>query len=222
MKTLTILLTVVCCINAYAQDSTYIIEGQTVDARGAVIADVYVINPRTMEKDITRANGVFKLAVSAGDSLIFSHISYFRVSVNVHQLLKNPVVTLESEDQQIPEVVVSPEQKSDLKRAKQNLEFLDDYKPLKYNKIQPESDPTTTIMTEHNRLMRTEAGSVSLLPILGVPINAIDKAVQKRKRRKMYRTDYYSTRKVKKPPIQTESETEQDSTNVPAPHQNVR
>ena len=222
MKTLTILLTVVCCINAYAQDSTYIIEGQTVDARGAVIADVYVINPRTMEKDITRANGVFKLAVSAGDSLIFSHISYVRVSVNVHQLLKNPVVTLESEDQQIPEVVVSPEQKSDLKRAKQNLEFLDDYKPLKYNKMQPESDPTTTIMTEHNRLMRTEAGSVSLLPILGVPINAIDKAVQKRKRRKMYRTDYYSTRKVKKPPIQTESETEQDSTNAPAPHQNVR
>nr|WP_321354985.1 hypothetical protein [uncultured Draconibacterium sp.] len=207
MKTITILLAITCCINAYAQDPpTFIIEGKTVNNEGLPIADVYVINPRTLEKDITRANGVFKLSVSAQDSLIFSHISYFRISVQVYNLLQNPVVKMESEDVQIPEVVVSPEQKTDLKRAQENLDFLNDYKPLKYNKMKPESDPTTTIMTEHNRLMRTEAASVSLLPILGVPLKAIDKAVQKRKRRKMYRTDYYSTRKVKKPPIEKKEE----------------
>lgn len=205
MKTLTILLTITCCINAYAQDSpSFIIEGKTVNNQGLPIADVYVINPRTLEKDITRANGVFKLSVSAQDSLIFSHISYFRIAVKVHNLLQNPIITMEAEDVQIPEVVVSPEQKTDLKRAQENLDFLDDYKPLKYNKMKPESDPTTTIMTEHNRLMRTEAGSISFLPILGVPLKAIDKAVQKRKRRKMYQTDYYSTRKVVKPPIKNE------------------
>ncbi|WP_319479049.1 hypothetical protein [uncultured Draconibacterium sp.] len=205
MKTLTILLTITCCINVYAQDSsTFIIEGKTVNNEGLPIADVYVINLRTLEKDITRANGIFKLAVSAQDSLIFSHISYFRISVQVYSLLQSPIVKMESEDVQIPEVVVSPEKKTDLNRAQNNLEFLDDYKPLKYNKMKPESDPTTTIMTEHNRLMRNEAASVSLLPILGIPLKAIDKAVQKRKRRKMYRTDYYSTRKVKKPPVQEE------------------
>ncbi|WP_319502060.1 hypothetical protein [uncultured Draconibacterium sp.] len=207
MKTLTILLAITCCNIIYAQDSpTFILEGKTVNNEGLPIADVYVINPRTLEKDITRANGVFKLAVSAQDSLIFSHISYFRISVQVYNLLQNPIVKMESEDVQIPEVIVSPERKTDTERAQENLNFLNDYKPLKYNKMKPESDPTTTIMTEHNRLMRTEAASVSLLPILGVPLKAIDKAVQKRKKRKMYHTDYYSTRKVVKPPIEEKEE----------------
>ncbi|QIA07267.1 peptidase associated/transthyretin-like domain-containing protein [Draconibacterium halophilum] len=207
MKTLTILLAITCCINTYAQDSTFIIEGKTIDTKGQPIADVYVINPRTLEKDITRGNGIFKLTVSPGDSLIFSHISYFRISIQVYKLLQSPVVMLESEDVKIPEVVVSPGQMTDQKRAQKNLDFLDDYKPRKYNKMEPESDPTTTIMTEHNRLMRTKASSVSFLPILGVPLKLIDKAVQKRKRRKLYETDYYSTRKVKKPPFETESDT---------------
>lgn len=213
MKTITILLAITCCITAYAQDSpTFIIEGKTVNNDGLPIADVYVINPRTLEKDITRANGVFKLTVSAQDSLIFSHISYFRISVRVYNLMQNPIVKMESEDVQIPEVVVSPERKTDSEHAQENLNFLGDYKPLKYNKMKPESDPTTTIMTEHNRLMRTEASSISFLPILGVPLQAIDKAVQKRKRRKMYQTDYYSTRKVVKPPIE-ENEEEPDEDN---------
>ncbi|WP_372650617.1 hypothetical protein [Draconibacterium sp.] len=213
MKSITILLAITCCINAYAQDSpTFIIEGKTVNTDGLPIADVYVINPRTLEKDITRANGVFKLTVSAQDSLIFSHISYFRISVQVYNLMQNPIIKMESEDVQIPEVVVSPEQKTDSERAQENLNFLGDYKPLKYNKMKPESDPTTTIMTEHNRLMRTEASSISFLPILGVPLQAIDKAVQKHKRRKMYQTDYYSTRKVVKPPIE-EKEEEPDEDN---------
>ena len=210
MKTLTILLTLTCCINVYAQDSsTFIIEGKTVTNQGLPIADVYVINPRTLEKDITRSNGVFKLAVCAQDSLIFSHISYFRISVQVYNLMQNPIVKMESEDVQIPEVLVSPKQKTKLERAQKNLDFLKDYQPLKYNKMKPESDPTTTMMTEHNRLMRTEAASISLLPILGVPLKAIEKAVQKRKRRKMYHTDYYSTRKVVKPPIQEEEAEEE-------------
>lgn len=212
MKALTILLTLTCCINTYAQDSsTFIIEGKTVNNEGLPIADVYIINPRTLEKDITRSNGIFKLSVSAQDSLIFSHISYFRISVQVYSLLQSPIVTMESEDVQIPEVVVSPEQKTDLKRAQQNLEFLNTYKPLKYNKMKPESDPTTTIMTEHNRLMRTEAGSISFLPILGVPLKLIDKALQKRKRRNMHETDYYSTRKVKKPPVITDNEEDENN-----------
>ncbi|WP_163323074.1 hypothetical protein [Draconibacterium mangrovi] len=207
MKSITILLAITCCINAYAQDSpSFIIEGKTVNNEGLPIADIYVVNPRTLEKDITRANGVFKLSVSAQDSLIFSHISYFRISVKVYNLMQNPIVKMESEDVQIPEVIVSPEQKTDSERAQENLNFLGDYKPLKYNKMKPESDPTTTIMTQHNRLMRTEAASVSLLPILGIPLNAIDNAVQKRKRRKMYQTDYYSTRKVVKPPIDKNEE----------------
>lgn len=203
MKTFSILLILACCINAYAQDKTFTIEGKTVNDEGLPIADVYVVNPRTLEKDITRKNGIFSIEVSPTDSLIFSHISFFRTSVQVYKLLMNPLVTLESEDVKIPEILVRPNQKTDLERARQNLKFLDDYKPLKYNKMKPETDPTTAIITEHNRLMRTEAGSISLLPILDVPATLIEKAIKKRKKRKLYRS-YYSTRKRKEVPAKTE------------------
>ncbi len=206
MRTFTFLLAIICCIKAYSQDTSFPFEGKIVNSKGIPIADVYVINPRTLEKDITRTNGIFSIEISPQDSLILSHISYTRKSVRMYELLQNPVIVLESEDVQIPEVIVSPDKTTDAKRAQENLQFLDEYKPLKYNKMQPESDPTTTIMTEHNRLMRTEAGSVSFLPILGLPIQLIDNAVQKRKRRKLHQTDFYSTRKVKTPPAETENE----------------
>ena len=199
MKPLTILLAVVCCVNAYAQDSKFIIEGQIVDSIGLPIADVYVINPKTLEKDITRANGIFKLPVNPEDSLVVSHIAFFRQTVSVYQLLHNPVITLEFEDLLIPEIFVSPKNMTDQERAQQNMKFLNDYRPPKYNKLNPEVDITTQTITAHNRLMRTEAGSVSLLPILGLPVKLIDKFFEKRKRRKMYKTGYYSTRKTKTP-----------------------
>ncbi|HYQ56129.1 MAG TPA: hypothetical protein VEP89_02200, partial [Draconibacterium sp.] len=104
---------------------------------------------------------------------------------------------------EIPEIVVRPDQMTDLEKARQNLKFLDDYKPIKYNKMKPETDPTTAIMTEHNRLVRTEAGSISLLPVLDVSTKLIDKAVKKRKKRKLYRS-YYSSRKQKETPVKKE------------------
>ncbi|MDX8340871.1 hypothetical protein SLH46_16860 [Draconibacterium sp. IB214405] len=208
MKTFTLLLAIICCISAYAQDKSFIIEGKTIGRDGQPIADVYVINPRTLEKDITRTNGIFKITVNPQDSLIFSHISYTRISVQIYRLLQNPQIILESDDVQIPEVVVSSEQKSDLKRAEQNLQFLDEYKPILYKRMEPEIDATTTIMTENNRLMRTEASSVS---ILRIPLDFGGKNAQKRKKNKRYKTDYYSTRKVKKPPIDSIPDSEEDN-----------
>lgn len=161
--------------------------------------DVYVINPKTLEKDITRANGIFKLSVNPEDSLVVSHIAFFRQTVSVYQLLHNPVITLELEDLLIPEIFVSPKNMTDQERAQQNMNFLNGYKPPKFNKLNPEADITTQTFTEHNRLMRTAAGSVSFLPILDFPVKLIEKFFQKRKRRKMYKTGFNSTRKTKSP-----------------------
>lgn len=197
MKTITALLLISCCINSVAQKKSFIIKGTIVDKKGIPISDVYVINPRTFEKEITRQNGIFTITVIPKDSLVFSHISYLRRFARVVDIQQNPEVILEAENVQIPEINVSPNQISDMDKAKKNLSFLKNHTPIKYNKMKPESNPLETTITEHNRLMRAESGSISFLPILGFVTNKADKVVQKRKRRKLHQTDYFSTRKQK-------------------------
>jgi hypothetical protein len=203
MKIILTLLVTTCFLSAFGQKNKFVIQGKVVNRKGDPVADVYVINPHTLEKDITQANGIFSINVLPEDSLIFSHISYYRKSVQVHSLLQNNEIILDAEDVKIPEVIVSPHQKTELERAKKNLSFLNDYKAIKYNKMEPDSDPLQATMTEHNRLMRTEAGSISLLPILGVPLKAIDKTAKKRKRRK-YARDYSFTKDQKETLLENE------------------
>lgn len=181
---------------AFAQEKTFTLQGKIVNEQGKPVADVYVINPRTFEKDITLSNGVFTAKVLPSDSLIFSHISYFRKSLRVQQMQHNPEVILEAENIQIPDIVVSPNKMNDMERAKKNLSFLNDYKAIHYKRMAPDTDPLTTMMTEHNSYMRTEAASINLLPIAALPIQLIDKAIQKRKHRKQF-SSYSSTRKQK-------------------------
>ncbi len=204
MKTITTFFFLCYCFYSIAQNNEFTIQGKVTNAKGNPIADVYIINPRTLEKDITQPNGTFSVIVNPKDSLIFSHISYFRKSEQVYTLQQNPVVTLETENVQIKEVTVRSNQISDYDRALNNLSFIKNYKPIKYNKINPEIDPLQSLMTEHNRLMRSEAGSINLLPILGIAVNLVDKTVKKRKRRKLYSTDYFSTRKQKELEEETE------------------
>ncbi|HYQ56788.1 MAG TPA: hypothetical protein VEP89_05510, partial [Draconibacterium sp.] len=93
-------------LQAYAQDTTFTIEGKTVNNEGLPIADIYVINPRTLEKYVTCEDGIFSIEVSPTDELVFSHISYLRVSIPVYNLLLNPLVSLKSKNVEIPEIVV--------------------------------------------------------------------------------------------------------------------
>ncbi len=194
MKTISTLLFLCYCITVFAQDDKIQIQGKIVNKNGDPISDVYIINTSNHEKDITQADGVFTITVSQNDSLILSHISYFRKAVKVFTLLQDPVVILESDNIEIPEVTITPENKSDYERAKKNLMFLNDYKVQSYTKIKPESDPVNTIMTEHNRLMRVEAGSINLLQL---PLEALTKFGKKKRHKRKRSNDFYSTRKQK-------------------------
>ncbi|MCY1718813.1 hypothetical protein OU798_00570 [Prolixibacteraceae bacterium Z1-6] len=194
MKTIPALLFLFCCFNTFSQDEKIILQGKVVNTNGDPISDVYIINSSNYEKDITLANGIFTITVSPGDSLILSHISYNRKSVQVYTLLKAPVITLESDNIEIPEITVTPDNAGDLEKAKKNLSFLKDYKVQSYTKIKPESDPVQDIMTEHNKMMRTEASSINLMQIPLESINIFSK--KKKIKRKRYNS-YYSTRKQK-------------------------
>lgn len=194
MKIISTLFFLCCCIALFAQEDKLRIQGKVVNKNGDPVTDVYIINANSHEKDITQADGIFTIRVTPNDSIILSHISYYRKSVKVYTLLLNPVVVLESDNIEIPEITVTPENQNDYERAKNNLMFLKDYKVQSYTKIKPENDPVQTIMTEHNRMMRTEAG---MLNLGGIPLQALTNVSKKKKTKRRRSNSYFSTRKQK-------------------------
>ncbi|KJF45007.1 hypothetical protein [Draconibacterium sediminis] len=163
MKTIFTILFSILFLTSFGQIKRFLIQGQIVDQNDNPISDVYIVNLDNHDKDISQKNGVFSVWVSPGDSLVLSHISYFRKIVSVHTLLVNPKVEMVSENVDIPEIVVSPQQVSELDKAEQNLAFMQEYNPpIKFRMAEEESDPVSVIMTENNRLMRSEASSISL------------------------------------------------------------
>lgn len=186
-----------------AQEKAFLIEGQVVDALMKPIADVYVVNLNSHEKDISNTNGVFSLRVTPDDSLIFSHISFFRRIVKVHNLLLNPVVKLDAENVDIPEVRISATELSDLQRAEINMSFLQSYDPPKLERMSVQNDPVHDLAIENNRIMRTEASSIH---IASFSPSATLHLLYSKFKPKDPLTDYSSTRKVVEPPAQEQKE----------------
>lgn len=164
MNRLILFFLIITSLSSYGQENRFSIQAKIVDLKGEPVSDVYIVNLVSNEKDISQTNGVFTIYASAGDSLVLSHISYFRKIVTVHSILVNPIIELYSENVDIPEVRVTPDQQSDIERAYENMEFLGEYNPeVKIRLNKEEADPVSTIMTENNDLMRSEASSLSLV-----------------------------------------------------------
>lgn len=190
-------------VSLFAQLKPFLIEGQIVDQNANPIPDVYIVNLNSHEKDISRANGVFAIWVNPNDTLILSHISYFRQKVTAHSLLINPIITMVAEDVNIPEIQISTNLLSDNDRAEKNLEFLNEFEAPGFSKIDMEDDsnPVNEIVTENNELMRSEASSVSIIRFsASESLNILYSKFKK----KDPLTNYSSTRKVKKPPTESE------------------
>ena len=169
MKTIFTILFSVLVLSSFGQIKRFLIQGQIVDQNDNPISDVYIVNLDNHEKDISRENGVFSVWVSPGDSLVLSHISYFRKIVSVHSLLVNPKVELISEHIDIQEVIVSPEQISDIDKAEKNLAFINDYRtPVRIRMKEEEGNPVNVIMTENNDLMRSEAAINKYCAVLAI------------------------------------------------------
>jgi len=197
MKTLFTSIFLLISVVLFAQEKPFIVEGQVVDPLMQPVPDVYVVNLNSHERDITNANGVFSLLATPGDSLIFSHISFFRQVVKISTLLLNPVVMLESEHVDIPEIRISANELSDVQRAEMNMTFLQTYKPQKLERMFVQNDPVYDIAVENNRELRTEASSIHLISFS--PSETLHLLYSKFKRKDPL-TDYSSTRKVVEPP----------------------
>ncbi|WP_167605336.1 hypothetical protein [Maribellus sediminis] len=188
-----------------AQHEAFLIEGRIVDQNGMAIPDVYVVNLRNHDKDISRDNGVFTIWVTPSDSLVLSHISYIRKVVRVQTILVNPMIEMYSEHINVPEIRVSPEQISDLDRANDNLKFINQYEVPAFTKISADQqNPVSAVITENNRQMRVEAASVSIVRFS--PSDVLGKVFVKARNDRT--KDYHSTRQVKEPPKEIPKEGE--------------
>lgn len=194
MKTLFTILFLFTVLFSYSQQHQFLIQGQIIDETNKPISDVYIINLNNQEKDVSQLNGVFTVWASSTDSLVLSHISYFRKIVTIHSLLVNPTIKLIAENVDIPEILVSPDLITDIDRARLNMMFMQEYNVPAYTKIKDEVQPVQTLMIENNELLRSEAASISLLRFS--PSYSIEKLFVKLRRQDRLK-DFNSSTKQK-------------------------
>jgi hypothetical protein len=100
----------------------------------------------------------------------------------VFSLLQNPLIQLETDTVNILEVDVSPNQKTDIERARENLSFLSEMDVPEFTKIETETEPVNQTVIENNKVLRSEATSVTLIRFS--PSDVIGRISQKIKNRK--------------------------------------
>lgn len=195
-QTLLFILLFICTVSL-AQQTEFLLQGKVVDKNGNPVPDTYIINSRNFDKNTSRGNGVFDMEVLPSDSLIISHVSFFRKMVTVFQLMKNPVIQLDLDTINILQVDVLSDQMTDAERAEENINNINfDIKPKPGGDAYTESERMNDLLNSENRVMRSEASAVtyqfSPSAVIG---NIIDK-IEKRKKS----NEYYSTKKKKQEP----------------------
>ena len=196
MKPLLYIILTLTFFTGYSQQQEFTIQGRVLDSNNNPVPDAYIINARNMDKNTSRANGVFDALVLPQDSLIITHVSFFRKTVTVYQLLQNPVIQLDLDTINILQVDVLSDDITDLERAAKNMnDIVFDFRP-KDNDTYTESERMEDLLNTENRVQRSAASS---LTYEFSPSELIGDLVNKIKKRKKAST-YSSTKKKKQEP----------------------
>lgn len=198
MKPLIIFLLVMVCITASGQENRFSLQAKIVNIKGEPVSDVYIVNLVSNEKDISQSNGIFTINASAGDSLVLSHISYYRKIITVHSILLNPIIEMYSENVDIKEVKVTPDQQSDVDLALKNINQIQFDPRPKAEASSTESERVQSMVTAENRVERTAASSINFVTFS--PSEQIGRLFVKLKKKD--RTNDYSSTKKQKEEVQ--------------------
>ena len=194
MKHILLLIFVFAVFHSFSQEKEFYLQGQIVDRNNIPISDAYIINFRNSDKNTSRANGVFDARVLPSDSLVFSHVSFFRKVVSIFDILKNPVVEMQLDTININPINISASKKSDYEKAMENIES------IKFD-FRPQPDDAYTETERMRNLLNTEndverAASYSLNLLQFSPSEEIGKLINKRKKRKEAKR-FSSTKNIK-------------------------
>ena len=190
MKPLLLLILILTGFCARCQNE-FNIQGRIMDKHNHPINDAYIINTRNLDKNTSRENGVFDARVLPGDSLIISHVSFFRKMVSVYQIMKNPVIQLDIDTINIVQIDVLSDEMTDAERAAENIKSIDfDFRPKPDDSF-TESERMENLLNTENRVQRSEA---SALTYQFSPSEVIGKIINNMKKRKKS-NEYSSTKK---------------------------
>ena len=191
MKKVFIIIFILNALQSYSQKEEFSFQARIVDKKNNPVPDAYIINPRNMNKTTSGNNGVFDVVVLPGDTLIISHVSYFRKTISVFQLMKNPIIHLDLDTVNILQVDVLSNDITDVKRAANNTQGFDyDFRP------QPEDNYTKSermenLLNTENKVQRTAASAITYEFSPSEVIGKILDKIEKRKKS----NEFYSVKK---------------------------
>jgi len=192
MKLILLIIIVLSCLNSFAQQEEFYLQGQVIDANKNPISDAYIYNERSNIKNVSRNSGIFDIRVLPGDSLIITHISFIRKVVTVYQLMVNPIVQLELDTVNIRSINVSADKMSDYKKAMENIDRIEfDFRPQP-DDAYTETERMKNLFNTENQVERAYSNSLNFLQFS--PSEQIGKLIDKRKKKKEAR-QFSSTKK---------------------------
>lgn len=176
---------------ANGQDRLFHLKGKIVDVKSRPIPDAYIINYRDYKKIVSNTEGEFNIWVQHDDSLMISHISYYRKVVYADSVRLNSVVQLKLDTVNIMHINVFTESRSDETFAKKNINSWEfSLKPLP-TEAYTEKERIRNLVNSENKVMRSEASSVRMATFS--PSEQIGKLVHLFKRGK--KSNAYSKKK---------------------------
>ena len=168
-------------VTVHAQE--FALQGKITDNAQNPVSDAYVFNIRNAAKCFSTGNGLFELRVQPADTLIISHISFLRKVVTVYELLKNPVVMLETDTLSIKPVKVTGTLQTAHDQAMKNINYKA-FDPLpRIGDNFSLTERTTELMKTEKRELRTEASSVKIASFS--PSVVFGKLAEKRAKRRI-------------------------------------
>jgi hypothetical protein len=121
MKLLLTIILIFVSLTVFSQEKSFLIKGKIVTQDSKPIPDVHVINYRNLQKVVSNSTGSFNILAQAGDSLMVSHIAFYRKRTYADSMGMHPVIQLVLDTVNIIDINVSPDEKSDYEKAMNNI-----------------------------------------------------------------------------------------------------
>lgn len=163
MRLLLTILFIIMVAPALAQDEVILLRGRVTDKTSNPISDAHIINYRNLNIVLSKEDGSFRMFAHTGDSLMVTHIAYEKKKIYAREIQTNPEIILVLDTINIALIDYHQNKKDDIEIAEENIKSILEMKFPPYVKIKTETDPVYQMVMENNRLMRTEAASVTFL-----------------------------------------------------------
>jgi hypothetical protein len=176
------------------QDKFIHLKGKIVDEHSHPIPDAYIINYRDYKKIVSNRDGEFNIWVERSDSLMISHISYYRKIVYTDSVRLHPTIQLKLDTVNIMHINVFTESRTDEDFAKKNINSWEFSLKPSPTEVFTEKERVQNVINSENKVMRSEASSVRIATFS--PSEQIGKIVNLFKRRK--KSNEFSNSKKRK------------------------